>query len=117
MHKLKIYIFEVAILTLLSSSPFLASSKAIGNSSLSFHRGAGHTGSEYLDGEQKFKLSWTINEDEKTIYFEVSAETLGYVGFGLSPNGGMAGADILIAGVTENGETYSGVSSIKLEVL
>lgn len=110
MHKLKIQITQVAVLILLFSTHFLASAKAIGNSTLSFH-GAGHTGSEYLDGEQKYLISWNINDAEKIIYFEVTAQTLGYVGFGVSPTGGMTGADILIAGLYENGTGYSGVST------
>jgi len=45
------------------------------------------------------------------IVFELSVETTGYVGFGLSVHGGMTAADILIAGVSPNGKPYIGVRS------
>ncbi len=112
MHKLNA-LFLLATLGLLSCSFSFVSTKSLRNSSIPIKR-VEHAGSEYLDGESKFMLSWKINEDENTIYFEISAGTLGYVGFGISPSGGMTGADILIAGVKENGEEYSGVSTTQI---
>jgi len=41
--------------------------------------------------------------------FELSVNTIGYVGFGISPKGGMRGADIFVAGVHANGTVYSSV--------
>ncbi|XP_077997834.1 DBH-like monooxygenase protein 1 [Glandiceps talaboti] len=57
----------------------------------------------YLDEFEKFQLYWKF--DDKTITFEVHAETLGYVGFGISPNGGMTNADIVI-GWVKDGEVF-----------
>jgi len=62
---------------------------------------------EQLDDLGKVILSWELNAEETEITFELWAETTGYVGFGISPQGGMAGADIFIAGVYSNGTTYS----------
>ncbi|OXA47290.1 DBH-like monooxygenase protein 1 [Folsomia candida] len=60
---------------------------------------------EVLDGEGKYILGWEISGDE--IIFEIEAETLGWVGFGISPQGGMTGADIFIGGVLSDGSPYS----------
>ncbi|CAL8109979.1 unnamed protein product [Orchesella dallaii] len=65
------------------------------------------SGEEYLDLEQNYLLKWNVSLTEKRIYFEVTARTTGYIGFGISPNGGMAGADIFIAGAYQNGSQYS----------
>ena len=46
--------------------------------------------------------------DSTTITFEIHAKTLGWVGFGLSPNGGMVGSDVIIAWV-KDGETFFSV--------
>jgi len=67
---------------------------------------------ESLDYSGRIVLSWELGDDKSAITFELWAQTLGYVGFGLSPNGGMAGADIFIAGVFPNGTPYFSVSKI-----
>jgi len=67
---------------------------------------------ETLDHSGRIVLSWELGEDKSAITFELWAQTLGYVGFGISPNGGMAGADIFIAGVAPDGTPYSSVSEI-----
>lgn len=69
-----------------------------------------YLGEEYLDTEEKYFLKWRIESEEETIYFEITAQTTGFVGFGISPNGGMTGADILIAGVKPDGTQYFSVS-------
>ena len=43
------------------------------------------------------------NSDKEYITFEVHAKTTGWVGFGLSPNGGMAGSDMVIGWVPSDG--------------
>ena len=50
-----------------------------------------------------FKLFWKY--DDKTITFEVHAKTKGYVGLGISPNGGMSNSDIVI-GWVKDGKVY-----------
>ncbi|CAL8110024.1 unnamed protein product [Orchesella dallaii] len=61
---------------------------------------------EQLDPSGSYILSWEVDLPESRITFEVKVATLGYVGFGISPSGSMAGADIFIAGVYENGSSY-----------
>jgi hypothetical protein len=53
-----------------------------------------------------------IEEGSDRIEFELSAETKGYVGFGLSPTGGMNGSDMIIAGVYKNGTGYFSVRNL-----
>jgi len=55
-----------------------------------------------LDRHGKFNLSWSVDRDLNEITFEVKVETAGYVGLGISPNGGMLGADIFIGGVADD---------------
>jgi len=65
---------------------------------------------ETLDHSGRIVLSWELGDDRSAITFELWAQTLGYVGFGISPNGGMAGADIFSAGVAPDGTPYFSVS-------
>ena len=55
-----------------------------------------------------YVLFW--KHDGVSITFEVHCRTLGYVGFGISPGGGMDEADIVIGWVRE-GNTYFKVRS------
>ncbi|XP_078698163.1 DBH-like monooxygenase protein 1 homolog [Branchiostoma floridae x Branchiostoma belcheri] len=57
------------------------------------------THQEYLDEEGKFLLFWKF--DEEKIEFEAQVQTTGWVGLGLSPNGGMPGSDIAIGWVKD----------------
>lgn len=51
-----------------------------------------------------------------TITFEIIAKTKGWIGFGLSPQGGMPGADIIIAGVDDaTNKGYLYVSAVRFE--
>lgn len=59
---------------------------------------------EVLDNDGKYILGWEVVGDE--IIFEIEAATLGWVGFGISPTGGMTGADIIIGGVMPDGVPY-----------
>ena len=53
------------------------------------------------DIQDQFQVFWKlINDDE--IQFEVHCKTTGWVGMGLSPNGGMGGSDIVIGWVKDN---------------
>ncbi|XP_035668392.1 DBH-like monooxygenase protein 1 homolog [Branchiostoma floridae] len=54
---------------------------------------------EALDEEDKFHLFWKF--DEEKIEFEAHVQTTGWVGLGLSPNGGMPGSDIVIGWVKD----------------
>jgi len=58
-----------------------------------------------------YKVEWEVNPDDDTIEFQVTVETKGFVGFGLSLTGGMPGADMIIGGVNDDGSTYFKVCS------
>lgn len=62
---------------------------------------------EILDREGKFVVEWETEADTAT--FTVTVETRGFVGFGLSPAGGMHEADIVIGGIDPNGNSYFAV--------
>ncbi|XP_032817811.2 DBH-like monooxygenase protein 1 isoform X1 [Petromyzon marinus] len=69
-----------------------------------------------LDEGGRVRLSWSATRagygDEsggqrrESIAFRVEARTTGWVGLGFSPAGSMAGADLVIGGVTTNGKPY-----------
>lgn len=69
-----------------------------------------YNGYEILDPEQKYVLEWTVNWPERRINFNVTVRTKGYVGFGLTTNGTMRGADIVMGGVRSDGSIYFSVS-------
>ncbi|XP_078694608.1 DBH-like monooxygenase protein 1 homolog [Branchiostoma floridae x Branchiostoma belcheri] len=60
---------------------------------------ADFTHHESLDEDGKFLLFWKF--DEEKIEFEARVQTTGWVGLGLSPNGGMPGSDIAIGWVKD----------------
>ncbi|XP_078507306.1 putative DBH-like monooxygenase protein 2 [Lissotriton helveticus] len=61
-----------------------------------------------LDPEGRVLLRWDFNKTTEKITFELQVKTTGWIGFGLSPSGGMTGADIVIGGVSpaSNPTTY-----------
>lgn len=65
--------------------------------------------SEVLDVNGKYSVEWEADIDTENIVFTLNVETTGYIGFGISMNPNMAGADIIIGGVFENGTSYFGV--------
>src|SRR5688572_25165014 len=67
------------------------------------------SGSQSLDLSEGFHLEWEVDSSHERVTFLVVGETLGYVGFGISPNGGMDGADMVIGGVLPNGFAYISV--------
>ena len=62
------------------------------------------------DGDE-YILHWKFDMKNKTITFAVNVSTTGWVGFGLSPNGGMIGSDVVI-GWVKDGQSYFHVSFI-----
>lgn len=64
---------------------------------------------EVLDPQGKYLLEWRPDFGQRRVYFNVTVQTLGYVGFGLSRNGKMSGADIVIGGVEKDGKSYFSV--------
>lgn len=67
---------------------------------------------EILDSEGKFRVHWSIDYENEIVMFNLTCETTGFVGFGISSNGGMAGADIVIGGVNSDGRFYFTVTQI-----
>lgn len=61
---------------------------------------------EMLDPSGRYVLEWAVNWSDRTIIFNITAETLGWVGFGLSNSGKMSGADVVIGGMYSNGIAY-----------
>lgn len=69
---------------------------------------------EQLDPSERVWLGWEYVATKATIIFELEVFSNGFVGLGISPDGGMTGADIFLAGVYPDGRIYSSVR-IKLE--
>ncbi|CAH1785359.1 unnamed protein product, partial [Owenia fusiformis] len=63
-----------------------------------------------LSTKDTYHIYW--NYTNETITFEVHANTLGYVGFGFSPNGGMKRSDMIIGWVGADGTVYFKVHTI-----
>lgn len=61
-----------------------------------------------LDAEGKYWLSWGPRDSR--LAFRLEVRTAGYVGFGFSPTGAMAAADIVVGGVAQ-GRPYLQVSA------
>src|SRR5665811_806472 len=64
--------------------------------------------------DPRVQVTWNVLNETSEIIFKVVAETRGYVGFGLSTNGAMTNADIVIGGVA-HGKPYFEVSFFKLK--
>eukprot|EP00479_Gromia_sphaerica_P007176 TRINITY_DN229_c0_g1_i4.p1 TRINITY_DN229_c0_g1~~TRINITY_DN229_c0_g1_i4.p1 ORF type:complete len:430 (-),score=108.54 TRINITY_DN229_c0_g1_i4:385-1509(-) len=47
-------------------------------------------------GTGKYELYWTYDEESQTVDFLADVATTGWIGFGVSPNGGMKDADVLM---------------------
>ena len=62
------------------------------------------------NGTGLYELYWNFDNAEETISFAVRAQTTGWVGFGLSPNGQMPNSDVVIGWVTDEGQTVFHVS-------
>ena len=63
----------------------------------------------YDQGGDTYVLHWNFNTAERTIAFAVNVSTTGWIGFGISPNGGMVNSDVVIGWVS-NGRAYFHVS-------
>lgn len=56
-----------------------------------------------------YKVFWKY--DDKTITFEIHAKTKGWIGFGISPNGGMPGSDVVMFWKQNDGKDVFEVNS------
>ncbi len=59
-----------------------------------------------LDPLNKYNLKWSFDDNKQQITFNVVVETRGWIGFGISQNGGMTGSDLIIGWVDDNGLTH-----------
>ena len=62
-------------------------------------------------GQALYQLYWTFDNTQKTITFNVVVRTTGWVGFGLSPDGGMVGSDVVIGWIASDGSSHFHVST------
>lgn len=70
---------------------------------------------EHISTSPGYIVAWEITDASTrnaTITFDLTVQTTGFVGFGISKNGGMGGADIVIGGVFPNGTAYFSVRKI-----
>src|SRR5258708_6486469 len=58
--------------------------------------------SAWLDPYEKYHISWITDDESETITVIASVQTRGWIGFGISPNGGMTGSDIVIGWVSDS---------------
>jgi len=65
------------------------------------------------DEPNRYQIFWRLVGNDEYIEFELHCNTTGWVGFGLSPNGDMPGADIAIGWV----ENDSGKVHLRVCVL
>lgn len=65
--------------------------------------------SEVLDTNGQYAVEWEVDTETEIIVFTLNVVTTGYVGFGISTNPSMAGADIVIGGVKDDQTTYFAV--------
>ena len=62
--------------------------------------------STYLEENHQFRLYWSLLDDD-VIEIGIEANTTGWLAFGLSPNGGMENADIMIGWVNDDDGTVT----------
>ncbi|XP_044233435.1 DBH-like monooxygenase protein 2 homolog [Thunnus albacares] len=62
---------------------------------------------EYLDNDHLVCLKWGFDKLQGNITFKLVVNTTGWVGFGLSPNGGMKGSDIVMGGLGPSGPYFT----------
>lgn len=64
----------------------------------------------FEQGDQYYDLHWNFTKESETIYFAVNVSTIGWVGFGLSPNGLMPNSDVVM-GWVDGENTFFHVST------
>ncbi|XP_071335319.1 DBH-like monooxygenase protein 2 homolog [Trachinotus anak] len=61
----------------------------------------------YLDQDHLVCLKWGFDDLQGNIVFKLVVNTTGWIGFGMSPNGGMKGSDMVIGGFGPSGAYFS----------
>ncbi|KAM9703441.1 DBH-like monooxygenase protein 2 homolog isoform 2-T2 [Menidia menidia] len=62
---------------------------------------------EYLDPDRLVCLKWGFESLQGNITFQLAVNSTGWVSFGLSPNGGMKGSDMVIGGLGASGSYFT----------
>ena len=62
---------------------------------------------EYLDPDHVVCLKWGFDNLQGNITFQLAVNSTGWVSFGLSPNGGMKGSDIVMGGLGPSGSYFT----------
>lgn len=65
-----------------------------------------HVLKEDPEGNPLYTLHWNFSAAEETIRFGVKVFTDGWVGLGISPNGGMVNSDVAMGWVDDSGQVY-----------
>ena len=63
-----------------------------------------------LDEDQNYWLYWKVDHDEGVASFAVQANAVGWIGFGISPDGNVPNSDV-VTGWVANGKGYLQVRS------
>ncbi|XP_019727004.1 DBH-like monooxygenase protein 2 homolog isoform X2 [Hippocampus comes] len=61
---------------------------------------------DYLDTDHLVCIKWGFDDQQGNITFKFIVNTTGWIGFGLSPNGDMIGADLVMGGVGPDGNYF-----------
>ena len=64
-----------------------------------------------LDEDQNYWLYWKVDHDEGVASFAVQANAVGWIGFGISPDGNVPNSDV-VTGWVANGKGYLQVRSV-----
>lgn len=97
--------FSFVILTLFS---FIIGTLSTPKTIVPLHPTEKYTHSAIIDDTKpdNYKVYWKILNETDEIQFEIHCKTTGWVGLGISPNGGMKGADIAIGWVDSAGKAF-----------
>uniref|UniRef100_A0A3Q2Z9X5 DOMON domain-containing protein n=1 Tax=Hippocampus comes TaxID=109280 RepID=A0A3Q2Z9X5_HIPCM len=69
---------------------------------------------DYLDTDHLVCIKWGFDDQQGNITFKFIVNTTGWIGFGLSPNGDMIGADLVMGGVGPDGNYFKVSHGIKM---
>ena len=65
----------------------------------------GYTGFRYIVNPS-YELHWHFDAATQNLSIAVRVQTTGWIGFGISPNGGMPNSDVVTGWVTSGGEAF-----------
>ena len=56
-----------------------------------------------LDDDGKYIVIWDVDFESRVVHFELIVEAQGFIGFGISEDGNLEGADLIIASIKQDG--------------